>query len=478
MLKDGTLVIADEQLRTAVQYALERSGNNPESQKKHRRTCLDGTGTEASNYIGQFACRLESEDTPDPSDPDNPEAVTRIWHLHCYNGEDPNSQYAGAVSFTDGSFYYNTPKYTSIVEDGSWALYLVRGGPATLTQYLPRLELRRSYPHIEQPHIENLVRIASVVKENDRCSLIQEWKGVGYMRINSSVTRSEICCGINVTYNDDASPSYEIICASGLKALTDKADSAFNLYCYFRENSTGVVDVKDIKAVSMPIDIDKLEKDKVLKVQVLVNFQHERVGGRFSTVVKDAEIIIGEDIVVQDNLYINADGYPYPVYALVPVAEIRKRSDGIVFVDSVFDNKTWIQNRKSFYGSFFVDVDYTYSKQVTENKVILSYIPTKVVCYGGMLYLGGNSVRTLQVQDCEFPVPTDGSLLCVYLTYDYTNNDWVYGISYLHETIKRDMYTWYYVISSFYVYKHDEKRTSFSSSIYEFDGEVRGRWVV
>lgn len=106
MLKDGTLVIADEQLRTAVQYALERSGNNPEPQKKHRRTCLDGMQQDEERYDGFFAARV-SEDQQ---------------FIEIYNGIYPEADYCGWCYF--GTTTISVPNTRIPIADNDSLVYI------------------------------------------------------------------------------------------------------------------------------------------------------------------------------------------------------------------------------------------------------------------------------------------------------------------------------------------------------------------
>lgn len=122
MLKDGSFVIADAELRNVVKYAQERMGRNYQTAgNKKRRTCLDGEGTaevaqsKKDEYNGYFKVRLSADNL----------------FVEVVNGRDPEYQYCGRCDLPGNydvksvkfpiTIFQSSRVYISICIGASWS---------------------------------------------------------------------------------------------------------------------------------------------------------------------------------------------------------------------------------------------------------------------------------------------------------------------------------------------------------------------
>lgn len=495
MLKDGSFLKVDPEFRSVVKYAQEREGNNREQHKKHRRTCLDGTGTEdktSSDYTGQFCCKLDPIIPENPPEDFDASKVTK-YKLTCYDSSNPESEYAGYVHGRDDGGMYSLPvkKYTVDLgseEEKNFILYVVQGGVEQVDNQ-PYYRLLSASDFVSQPTVEQVTVIAHCSIKNDKekdkvvATLTQEYKGVGAIEsLADDLYFGGGKCGISV-YRENVFEDEE--------PISDITEIGTNtIYC-----GNGGVGSKlsDMGAFTVIFDGDVEHPVEVYGTSCAIPETSCTLycylvvvwGGDEEKTEPEVELVITDEVPVETNIAFTRLSKRYGAYKIFTLASITINKENNVYnvyqyaksdMYGRLNLKTDIPDVPSYNENFTCSFKYTVEMITgSDNKrMSVKITGTGVHCYGGVIYHDAGPSYLTEGKDFEL---RRGAIV-VYLTRSSNNTSnedafaYTSGICFYDE-LENNTRTWYQNVA--YI-NYDENENKYTLSIYDVSGRVQARW--
>lgn len=401
----------------------------------------------STEYTGQFYVYVEFDDS------------TGDYYVWCINGENASDTYAGNIANANGTNLINVIKKKFTVSWGSWEVRVVRG------YYSTNIEIfDRSKPFLLQPSYEDSTIIADVEISQNSFSVEQIWKDGNIRKdreiIGNYATRKLSMSGNDIIMGQGFNSIYE----TDYTARIDWEDGNFRNWVPVTNMKTGT------GIVGLP----------GLQCGILIHYTNPY---EISSATCEMLYIPINGLKFNAANFVPKNGAGAESYFWVPIAKAESRTNYADTVSLIQQQKDMVitdtssgrrRRSRNYFICDFIRSE-TRSTDSSTGAVTITETAAGIRCYGGTLYQAGIRSFSVENQDLELPSGGNSKTIIVWLKYDYDNDLYTHGISYLDPNIQNDPWTWWQPIA--YVSNDNAGYKWSIENVEGITGEVLGRWV-